>query len=99
MVLSIDITKNCKLIYKKELTQREYLYNEVIPTAWLPDSIILPCANLTLFAQREKKSTSNTSRLKMLRWNLFKCKKLDERKLILLNMQRYKSKNENIMSK
>ena len=102
MVLSIDITKNCKLIYKKELKQREYLYNEVIPTAWLPDSIpqvILPCANLTLFAQREKKSISNTSRLKMLRWNLFKCKKLDERKFILLNMQRYKSKNENIMSK
>ena len=59
MVLSVDITKNCKLIYKKELKQREYLYNEVVPTAWLPDSIpqvILPCANLTLFTQQEKKA-------------------------------------------
>ena len=104
MVLSVDITKNCRLIYKKELKQREYLYNEVIPTAWLPDSIpqvILPCANLTLYTTR-KKSTSNTSWLKIHGWNLFKCKKLDKRKfqiIFLLNMQRYNSKNGNIMSR
>ena len=57
MVLLVDITENCKLIYKKELKQREYLDNEVIPTAWLLDSIpqvILHCANLTLFTQGEK---------------------------------------------
>ncbi|KAM4073069.1 hypothetical protein ACJW30_11G186100 [Castanea mollissima] len=42
------------------------------------------------------------TQLKIKRWNLLKCKKLDERKFTLfffLNMQRYKLKNENIMSR
>ena len=41
MVLSVDITENWKVIYiyiYKGIKATEYLYNELIPMAWLPDS-------------------------------------------------------------
>ena len=91
MVLLVDITENCKLIYKKELKQREYLDNEVIPTAWLLDSIpqvILPCANLTLFTQGEKTHIKYIP-IENTNMKFIQRKKLNERKfhiIFLLNM-------------
>ena len=62
-----------------------YLYNELIPTAWLSDSIllvILPFANFDSVTQWQIKYITTSTRLKIQRWNLIKSKKLIYEKII-----------------
>ena len=62
-----------------------YLYNVLLPIAWISDSIllvILPFANFDSVTQWEIKYITTSARLKIQRWNLIKSKKLIYEKII-----------------